>query len=126
MKNLFIVSFLIFSATFSAQSTNSYDERLLELFSEQEIKDISNEDPYRIQLIEYCFDNAYYFVETSASKDYSSRISGTVEIDDVKDFNFFKLNIEFKENDYQYYKVKDHDLLLVVKSGQHISAEMNK
>ena len=126
MKNLFIVSFLIFSATFSAQSTNSYDERLLELFSEQEIKEISNEDPYRIQLIEYCFDNAYYFVETSASKDYSSRISGTVEIDDVKDFNFFKLNIEFKENDYQYYKVKDHDLLLVVKSGQHISAEMNK
>jgi len=126
MKNLFIVSFLIFSATFSAQSTNSYDERLLELFSEQEIKDISNEDPYRIQLIEYCFDNAYYFVETSASKDYSSRISGTVEIDDVKDFNFFKLNIEFKENDYQYYKVKDQDLLLVVKSGQQISAEMNK
>lgn len=126
MKNLFIVSFLIFSATFSAQSTNSYDERLLELFSEQEIKDISNEDPYRIQLIEYCFDNAYYFVETSASKDYSSRISGTVEIDDVKDFNFFKLNIEFKENDYQYYKVKDQDLLLVVKSGQHISVEMNK
>ena len=30
------------------------------------------------------------------------------------------------ENDYQYFKVKDKDLLLVVKSGQHISTEMNK
>ena len=33
---------------------------------------------------------------------------------------------QFIENDYQYFKVKDKDLLLVVKSGQHVSTEMNK
>ena len=126
MKNIFIASFLIISTILTAQSNSNYDARLLELFSANEISEIIEEEPYRIQLIEYCLDHAFYFVETSKSKDFSERISGTVEIDDVENFNFFKLEIELLENDYQYFKVKDKDLLLVVKSGQHISTEMNK
>jgi hypothetical protein len=126
MKNIFIASFLILSSFLTAQNNSNYDVRLLELFSENEISNIIEEDPYRIQLIEYCLDHAFYFVETSKSKDFSERISGTVEIDDVENFNFFKLEIEMLENDYQYFKVKDKELLLVVKSGQHISSEINK
>ncbi|MDG2370052.1 MAG: hypothetical protein P8M12_05375 [Flavobacteriales bacterium] len=126
MKNIFIASFLILSSFLTAQNNSNYDVRLLELFSENEISNIMEEDPYRIQLIEYCLDHAFYFVETSKSKDFSERISGTVEIDDVENFNFFKLEIEMLENDYQYFKVKDKELLLVVKSGQHISSEINK
>jgi hypothetical protein len=126
MKNIFIASFLILSSFLTAQNNSNYDVRLLELFSENEISNIMEEDPYRIQLIEYCLDHAFYFVETSKSKDFSERISGTVKIDDVENFNFFKLEIEMLENDYQYFKVKDKELLLVVKSGQHISSEINK
>ena len=126
MKTIFIASFLILSSFLSAQSTAKYDARLLELFSEEELTKINKEDSYRFQLIEFCLDHACYFVETSSSKDFTERISGTVEIADVENFNFFKLEIELLENDYQYFKVKDKDLLLVVKSGQHISTEMNK
>jgi hypothetical protein len=126
MKNIFIASFLILSSFLTAQNTAKYDARLLELFSEEELTKINKEDSYRFQLIEFCLDHASYFVETSSSKDFTERISGTVDIADVKKFNFFKLEIELLENDYQYFKVKDKDLLLVVKSGQHISTEMNK
>ena len=126
MKNIFFASFLIITSFLTAQSADKYDARLLELFSQEEINNITKEEPYRIQLIEFCLDHAYYFVETSSSKDFTDRISGTVKIADVENFNFFKLEIEVLENDYQYFKVKDKDLLLVVKSGQHISTEMNK
>jgi hypothetical protein len=126
MKNILTASFLLFSFALSAQSSNKFDERLLELFSQEELESIRKDEPYRLQLIEFCLDNAHYFVETSKDKDYSARISGTVEIKDVDNFNFFKLEIELKENDYQYFKVKDKELLLVVKSGQHVSSEMNK
>ena len=93
MKNIFIASFLIISSFLTAQSNSNYDARLLDLFSENEINKIIEEEPYRIQLIEYCLDHAFYFVETSKAKDFSERISGTVEIDDVENFNFFKLEI---------------------------------
>ena len=126
MKNLLLLTFLLFTASISAQSSTSFDERLLELFSQEELETIQKNEPYRLELIEYCLDNAYYFVEAPKEKDYSTRLSGTVEINDVKNFNFFKLEIQLKENDYQYFKVKDKDLLLVVKSGQHVSTEMNK
>ena len=126
MKNLLLLTFLLFTASISSQSSTSFDERLLELFSQEELETIQKNEPYRLELIEYCLDNAYYFVEAPKEKDYSTRLSGTVEINDVKNFNFFKLEIQLKENDYQYFKVKDKDLLLVVKSGQHVSTEMNK
>ena len=126
MKNLLLLTFLLFTASISAQSSTSFDERLLELFSQEELETIQKNEPYRLELIEYCLDNAYYFVEAPKEKDYSTRLSGTVQINDVKNFNFFKLEIQLKENDYQYFKVKDKDLLLVVKSGQHVSTEMNK
>ncbi|MBG15686.1 MAG: hypothetical protein CL853_04970 [Crocinitomicaceae bacterium] len=126
MKNLLLLTFFLFTASISAQSSTSFDERLLELFSQEELETIQKNEPYRLELIEYCLDNAYYFVEAPKEKDYSTRLSGTVQINDVKNFNFFKLEIQLKENDYQYFKVKDKDLLLVVKSGQHVSSEMNK
>ena len=51
MKNIFIASFLILSSFLTAQNNSNYDVRLLELFSENEISNIMEEDPYRIQLI---------------------------------------------------------------------------
>ena len=90
MKNIFFASFLIMTSFLTAQSADKYDVRLLELFSEEELTKINKEDSYRFQLIEFCLDHAYYFVETSSSKDFTDRISGTVEIADVKSFNFFK------------------------------------
>ena len=125
MKYLLIL-FLLTATTISAQSSNSYDERLLELFSKEELNKIQKEEPYRLDLIEYCLDNAYYFVDVPSEKNFTNRLSGTVDIEDIKNFNFFKLNIQLKENDYQYFKVNGKEVLPVVKSGQHVSSEMNK
>ena len=106
MKNIFIASFLIISTILTAQSNSNYDARLLELFSANEISEIIEEEPYRIQLIEYCLDHAFYFVETSKSKDFSERISGIVEIDDVENVSIKDKVLKLNNKKYNK-KVQD-------------------
>ena len=125
MNNFFIaLSLLFFSEFISAQTNHDLTNRLLEKYSNEELAEIKSSDPDLYKFLEYSLDHAFYFVDQPKEKDFSHRIKGEVIIDDVKDFNFLLLDITFLENDYQYFTVKDKNVLLVVKSIAHLSKEM--
>ena len=66
----------------------------------------------------------YYFIKIPTEKDYKSRIAGEVIIKDTNEFNIFDLNVVFSQNDFQYYLVKNQNLLLVIKSIDFIKKEI--
>ena len=49
---------------------------------------------------------------------------GEIKIKDVNNLNFYKLNIEIIENDYQFFAIEGTDKMLVVKSKSHILKEI--
>jgi hypothetical protein len=109
----------------SAQ-TSEFDQRLLDKFSIQELDEMKNNAPDQFNSINYVLDNGYYFVDVPKSKDIKARLAGEVVIADINNFNFLLLNINFLDNDYQYFKVKNFDKLLVVKSNNHIQEELTQ
>ena len=125
MKTFLITLCLIVTNFLTAQS-DKFDQRLLEKFSQNELEEMKSNSPDRFKTIEYCLDHGYYFVDIPQSKDINERISGEVIINDLNNFNLLLLDITFLENDYQYFKIKNIDKLLVVKSGTHIYEELNK
>ena len=125
MKTILIL-ITLFISNFIIAQTEEFDKRLLDKFSQSELSEMKINSPDRFKTIEYCLDHGYYFVDIPDSKDINERISGEVIIDDINNFNLLLLDITFLENDYQYFKIKNMDKLLVIKSGTHIYEEINK
>ena len=72
----------------------------------------------------YVKSNGFYFIKTPLDKNFRSRIVGEVIIKDTNEVDIFSLNVDFIENDFQYYFVKNHNLLLVLKSIDFINKEI--
>ncbi len=125
MKAFLITLCLLFSNFLSAQS-NNFDQRLLEKFTQDELENMKINNQIEFNTINYSMDHGYYFVDIPKTKDYNERLSGEVVINDLNNFNFLLLNIDFLEADYQYFKVRNMDKLLVVKSSDHINEELNQ
>lgn len=124
MKNILFLTF-VFSSLFSfSQSNEKFDKRLLVKFSNTELIDLKNNQTEKFLIYEYCLDNATYFAEVPKGKDIKNRLSGEVEINDINNYNFYSLDITPLENDYQYFTVKDKNILLVLKSITHIKQQM--
>jgi hypothetical protein len=51
---------------------------------------------------------------------------GEITIKNISKINFYQLNIELKEDDYQSFVIKGTKKILVVKSKSHILRELNK
>jgi hypothetical protein len=51
---------------------------------------------------------------------------GSITINDIKNINFFELNIEIIQDDYQFFAIQGTDQMLVVKSKDHILKELGK
>lgn len=62
----------------------------------------------------------YYFAEIPAEKNIEDRLSGTLEITDTANFNLSQLPVKISSNNYHYYLVKNLDILLVIRSYNHI------
>ena len=124
MKAQLLVVILFISNFIFSQTSMDFYERLLERFTVEELTEMKNNNPDQLKIHEYCLDNAYYFTDIPIGKPYKERITSEVNIDDIENFNFFKLDITPLENDYQYFSVKNKNVLLVVKSGNHIFEEM--
>jgi hypothetical protein len=73
----------------------------------------------------YSEKSGYYFTDVPSKKNFKERLSGEIEIDDTATLNFNKLNIQFEMDDYRYYLVKNHNLLLVLKSIDHIKIALS-
>ena len=119
----FTIAILLWSFTSQlfAQSSNDF---LLVKYSKDEIASMEKTNPDRLEFIKYSSLNGYYFVDLPEKKNFNSRISGNVVIEDLESFNFLELNIEFLVDNYKYYTVQDKKVLLVVKSIDHIKAEL--
>ena len=114
--------FLIFiSSIFYAQSSN---DLLLTKYSQDDLFTMKKNNPDEYNFINYSSKNGYYFVDLPEKKNFNDRIFGNVVIDDIDDFNFLLLDIEFLKDDYKYYTVQNKNVLLVVKSIDHINAEL--
>ena len=109
-KHLFFLLALFFAFNIKAQKKEFNDE----------INDFLKNDTNFI----YVKNNGYYLIEIPKEKSYKSRIVGEVIIKDTNKFNIFSLNVDFIKNDFQYYKVKNQNLLLVLKSIDFIKKEI--
>ena len=73
--------------------------------------------------INYLNTNGYYFVDLPLGKDYKSRLSGEIIINDSSKIDLLSLDVNFSIDDYKYYLVTNLNLLLVIKSIRHIKNE---
>ena len=109
-KHLLFLLALFFAFNIKAQKKEFNDD----------INDFLKNDTNNI----YIKNNGYYFIEIPKEKSYKSRIVGEVIINDTNEFNIFDLNVVITQNDFQYYLVKNQNLLLVIKSIDFIKKEI--
>ena len=109
MKKIFITLFVLSFTNFNAQNNSNEVAKFL--------SDHSNQI--------YSENIGHYFIDVPLEKNFKERLSGEIEIYDTADLNFDNLNIQFKMDDYQYYLVKNHNLLLVLKSIDHIKLSLS-
>ena len=67
----------------------------------------------------------YYFAEIPAEKNIEDRLSGTFEITDTSNLDLLQLPIKISKDNYQYYLIKNLDILLVIRSYVHIKNPVN-
>ena len=67
----------------------------------------------------------YYFAEIPAEKNIEDRLSGTFEITDTSNLDLLQLPIKISKDNYQYYLIKNLDILLVIRSYAHIKNPEN-
>tara|TARA_B100000965_G_C19415127_1_gene679544 strand:+ start:303 stop:656 length:354 start_codon:yes stop_codon:yes gene_type:complete len=110
--------------------TNKILLLILVVFSFELIAQESNDDKEAAEFFsvisqkKYAEEFGYYFTKLPEGKNYQERIKGEVIINDTNNINFDKINVSFLANDYQYYLVKNYNLLLVLKSINHLKKEL--
>ena len=121
MKTTITLFLLCFSSQFIAQKSA---DLLLAKYTKEEIKKMKKSQPEKYEFLRFCTTDGFYFVDIPEKKNFKNRISGNVKIDNIKEFNFLELNIDFLQDDYKYYIVDEKNVLLVVKSIDHINSEL--
>ena len=126
MKNtLLIIAFIATSISAVAQ-TNKTDKKLLVKYTVEELNTIKSENPEEYAFLNYCIDNAFYVAEMPAEKIKANPSKfGEVTIKNISKINFYQLNIELKEDEYQSFIIKGTKKILIVKSKAHILKELN-
>lgn len=111
-----------------SQSTNTvnYDKLLLTKYSEKELNEMAKSNPDELAFLNAFVKIGFYITDFPQGKENATEINGARKIENINDVNFFKLNIEIKENDYQYFTILGTNKLLVVKSKAMVLKEMNK
>lgn len=106
------------SLTFAQQK--SFDERLKVKFTDLEINSMSDEE---LAFNTYCIENAFVIMDFPTEKEGDAAINGARKIEDLQNINFFDLNIELKEDQYQYFKILGTDKMLAIKPISLINKE---
>lgn len=126
MKNFFYVFIIVlFSSNLFAQA-HEYDKRLLVKYTKNELAELEQNNPEKFKYINYCLDKAWYLapLPKEKMKNNDGRI-GEIEIKDIKNINFYALNLEIVKDDYQFFAIKGTEQMLVIKSEDHIKKEIN-
>ena len=74
--------------------------------------------------LNYLNKSGYYFLSLPKDKSFSNRLAGTILISDTSKLDINQMDVDFLMNDYQYYLVSNWNILLVLKSVDHLKNEM--
>ena len=74
--------------------------------------------------VNYLNKSGFYFLNVPREKSFSNRLAGTILITDTSKLEITKMNVNFLMNDYQYYLVSNWNILLVLKSIDHLKNEI--
>ena len=110
----------MFSGSMLFGQNTEFDSRLLVKYSVEELNNIEKENPSEIRFLLHCIESAQYITPFPEGKEGAVEIIGEMEIRDINNINFFELNVELIQDNYQYYAIKDSNMLLVIKSKDHI------
>ena len=119
-KVLVILISIMFSGSMLFGQNTEFDSRLLVKYSVEELNNIEKENPSEISFLLHCIESAHYITPFPEGKEDAVEIIGEMEVRDINDINFFELNVELIQDNYQYYTIKDSNMLLVIKSKDHI------
>jgi len=126
MKNTLLIIVLIATSFSLVAQNNKIDKRLLVKYSTEELTAIKAEKPAEYSYINHCIENAFYIAEMPVEKIKANASHfGEISIKNIKKINFYDLNIDIKENDYQTFVIKGTTKVLMVKSKTHILRELN-
>jgi len=125
-KIIAILSFIICFSAVNAQTTDP-DNQLLAKYSKKELKKLKKEQPQEYDFAKYCVDNAFYIASLSKEKNAANPVKyGEITINDISNINFFELNIELKQSDFQTFVIKGANKLLIIRSKDFILQELKK
>lgn len=118
-KLLLFASFSLISLGGMSQE-RSYSKALVDHFETSELDAKSDQE---IAFLEYTAQNAYVISDFPTEKaDNTNRYSSLdLDLDGLNDF--YDLNIEMKENDFQYFRISGTDKMLVIKSKSILKRE---
>lgn len=127
MKLLVVFTLIAFSlgSTIFGQKV-TFEKALLSKYSEKELNQMAVSNPQELAFLNEFVKTGFYVTDFPKGKEAASELSGARKIEDISDIDFFKLNIEIKENEFQYFTILGTDKLLVVKSKGMVIKEMNK
>ena len=74
---------------------------------------------------QYAETNGFYFLKVPKEKSFKDRVSGTIILNDTNDLKIMNLDVSFLLADYRYYHVENLNLLLVLKSVNHLKSELD-
>lgn len=117
MKLLTTIGFSILFG--SAVFSQNLDSRLLEKYTENQLKEMQTNNPGNYNLLVYALDNAITYATYDGSKGDFETISAD------ENSTFISLGLEIQEQN-QYFKLAGEDKLLVVKSKWVLTHEMEK
>ncbi|MCB9194797.1 MAG: hypothetical protein H6598_01050 [Flavobacteriales bacterium] len=114
----FVLGLSLSSLAFGQQ--NNIDERLKAKFTESEINSMTNDE---LAFNIYCIEHAFIIMDFPKEKEGDAAINGARNITNLENINFFELNIELLEDQYQYFKILGTDKMLAIKPISLINKE---
>lgn len=118
-KLLLFVGFSLISLAGMSQE-RSYSKALTDHFEVSELDAQSDEE---IAYLEYTANNAFVISEFPKEKADNTQRYSTIELDLEKVNDFYDLDIEMKENDFQYFRISGTDKMLIIKSKSIVKRE---
>ena len=116
MKNTLLIFMLVMSSFTLIAQNNKVDKRLLSKYSIEELNKIKSEDPKEFKFLNFCIENAFYIAEIPQEKIKANPTKfGEISIKNSSKINFYKLNVDLKENEYQSFVIKGTKKILIVK-----------
>ncbi len=124
---LFLITFS-FTTFCQAQIVVEIDERLQELYSSSQLKQLQESNPQLLERLNFYLDNA--FIITDQNNEKPAKLLGTVTIEDLQNFNILKLekkqDLKRSWDKISVYQIEGSNQLLVYHSGRNFNRAFNK